>query len=65
MARPGLSIDFDLGSDLAAGHLRFRMVSSRLSLLGCPSHPITIANPARGDRVNKQRIVLSLGQVTF
>jgi hypothetical protein len=45
MARPGLSIDFDLGSDLAAGHLRFRMVSSRLSLLGCPSHPITIAIP--------------------
>ena len=65
MTRPGLSIDFDLGSDLAAGHLRFRMVGSRLSLLGCPSHHITIANHARGDRVNKQRIVLSLGRVTF
>jgi hypothetical protein len=53
MARPGLSIDFDFVSDLAAGHLRCRMVGSRLSLLGCPSHHITIANPARGDRVEQ------------
>jgi hypothetical protein len=47
MARPGLSIDFALGSDLAAGHLRFRMVGSRLPLLACPSYRFT-NKPSRG-----------------
>jgi len=46
MARPGPSIDFDLGSDLAAGHLRFGMVGSCLPLLACPIPPYHHCNLA-------------------
>jgi hypothetical protein len=62
MTRPGLSIDFDLVSDLAAGHLKFPMVAAVCRCL-VARRIISPSQITHG--VIKQRIVLSLGRVTF